>query len=387
MTATNRTRALPWVIGVSLLAFTAIGANKLLHPADAPGGPGAPPRPPVPATEGGVVLLGTVDSVPGPIRFGPPGVMMLATVKQVLVKEGDEVKENSALVQFDDAVYQAKLKQARAGLEQATQGLKKAETDGKEYPIKVARQKDALKLAQDRLEFGEKSLGIATEKFDRALPKTNPRTGVDFTPTEREQELTRQREEDPDLRQLKGMLLSLRTSVEDEQNKVKELDLISPEVGVRVAKAKVEEMAAQISEAQAAVDACLIRVPANLGGVIEQVFAAPGMTFGPSSREPVLVLVPHGKRIVRAEVEAEFAFKVTDKVGKKVVVYDANNFALTYDGVVTRIPGAYLPKRSSFDAFVPSTSKVIECIVEITDPAPAGKPPLLVGQPVRVSIP
>ena len=101
--------------------------------------------------------------------------------------------------------------------------------------------------------------------------------------------------------------------------------------------------------------------------------------------EPVLILVPAGKRIVRAEVQAEFAYKVADTVSKKVTVFDDTNFALTYEGTVRRVATSYLPRRAADVALTVSPTKILEVEIEIADPAPPGKPPLRVGQPVRVS--
>ena len=126
---------------------------------------------------------------------------------------------------------------------------------------------------------------------------------------------------------------------------------------------------------------------AEVPGTVEQISAGPGATYGPSSRAPVLWLVPTGTRIVRGEVEAEFAYKLADKIGTKVTITDQNNFGLVYDGVIRRVSGSYLPKRSAAEVVTMQTNKVLECVVEVVDPAPAGKPPLRVGQPVRISIP
>src|SRR5262249_10214030 len=107
----SRLRVLPWVVGVVLLACTLVGANRLFHPDDgtSPGGGGAAPKngkPNGPALTGGTIAIGSVDSVPSPVRIGPPSVSALATVAKVFPKEGTEVKPGDDLVQFDDAIYQ-----------------------------------------------------------------------------------------------------------------------------------------------------------------------------------------------------------------------------------------------------------------------------------------
>jgi multidrug resistance efflux pump len=152
---------------------------------------------------------------------------------------------------------------------------------------------------------------------------------------------------------------------------------------IQQAQTKVEGLRGAVKEAQAAVDALLVK--ADIGGRVEQLRAAEGKTYGPSTREPVLILVPAGKRIVRAEVQAEFAFKVAGSEGKKVTVYDDTNFALTYEGTVRRVASSFLPKRGADVALTVSPTKILEVEIDVADPAPADKPELRVGQPVRVS--
>ena len=71
--------------------------------------------------------------------------------------------------------------------------------------------------------------------------------------------------------------------------------------------------------------------------------------------------------------------------GKKVTIYDNTDPKLTYEGTVERIGDAFLPKRRGGDALIPSDTLVLEALVIVSDPAPPGKPPLRVGQKVRVN--
>ena len=100
-----------------------------------------------------------------------------------------------------------------------------------------------------------------------------------------------------------------------------------------------------------------------------------------------LHLVPAGKRIIRAEVEAEFVARVANTAGKQVTILDANDFSLRYPGVVRLVGTAFHPKRSQVDGLALHPVQVVECVVDIPDPAPSGRPALRVGQPVRVTFP
>jgi hypothetical protein len=386
----NRLRALPWAIGICLLALTLLGANRLLNPEKSPGADGAKAGAKAPPSTGGTIALGTVDSDPPPVRVGPPGIGMQLTVKQVFVNErdGKELAPGSKLVQFDDAIFQARLQQAKAELAAAQEMKKKAEAARQIHTIEFARQQEAIQGASTELKAAEETLRIGEEKLEAYLRVAKDTSGQPFTEAEKK----KQREENVDLIQGRAKVDGLRKREADEKRKLEQLRLKPVDQDVAAAEAQIAGCNAKILEAQSAIDACLVKVPEHLGvngsttAIAEQVFAAPGMTFGPSTREPLLRLIPTGRRVVRAEVDAEFAFRWADKIGRKAVIYDANNFALTYEGTVSRIATAFLPKRSSFDSLIGSSGNVLECLIEVTDPAPPGKPPLRVGQPVRVAI-
>jgi multidrug resistance efflux pump len=323
-----------------------------------------------------------VDSDPSPIPVGPPGLLgVTPAVTKVLVKEGDEVKPGAALVQFDDAQFRAKLQTARAELAAAQADLAKAEKAVQIHAVQVDGQKTALKAAETDLKDAEDLLQVGKEKFDRILGiERSLSTGQPLTESEKAQ----RRRENDEIRKGEMAVNLLRAKVTGEKTKLAALELAPVAEDVARAKAKVDGVQGAIAEVEAAIAACLRK--AEVAGVVQQVAAAPGMTFGAASRAPLLYLVPAGVRVVRAEVEAEFAPRVAGTDGKRVTVYDSYNFALTYPGTVRQISPAFLPKRSAADALsVNGPSRVLEVLIEVTDPAPAGKPPLLVGQPVRVA--
>lgn len=384
----NRLRAVPWALGVCLLVGSIVGANRLLHPTDAKsptGGDGGPPKhaPTAgsPALPGGTVVLGTVDSDPPPVQVGPPNVAALVTVESVPVVDGQEVKAGDVLVRFENRVAAAKVKQAQAQLAAAESELAEAKILKTVQAVQVERQQAAVKAADEQLGFAEQLLKVGKEQFDRTLESTNPLTGRPLT----EAEKATQRRENSDIRKGEMQVAELRARAEDEKKKLKALELSPTDLKIAQVAAKVDAVRAVVAEAEAGLDGLVVR--AKIGGVVEQVTAAPGATYGPSSRTPLMYLIPAGPRVVRAEVEAEFAYKIADKVGKPVLVYDHNNFALTYPGVVKRIGSSYLSKRSAADTLAVNPSKVLECLIDVPDPTPAGKPPLRVGQPVRVSFP
>ena len=153
---------------------------------------------------------------------------------------------------------------------------------------------------------------------------------------------------------------------------------------VAIAEAQVKQAEALVDEARTAVEMCTIRT--KMPGTIERVNNSPGDVLGISTRTPAVILVPAGPRIVRAEIEADFAHRVgRDKIGKEVTIYDNTDSKITYKGKVDRIGDTFLPKRSAGDSMLSNDTRVIEAIIVVENASPAGQPPLRVGQKVRVN--
>jgi hypothetical protein len=98
-------------------------------------------------------------------------------------------------------------------------------------------------------------------------------------------------------------------------------------------------------------------------------------------------LIPAGPRVVRAEIEADFAHRVSSKlIGKVVTIYDNTDPKLTYKGEVLRISDTFLLKRSANEGFLGSDTRVLEAAIKVIEAAPADRPPLRIGQRVRVDL-
>jgi len=380
----TKLQVIPWILGLCIVAGSIAGA-RLIAPgdADAPAGEAAAQskKSGGPMT-GGVIVLGTVDSETPPVQVGPPSIAGMAQVTKVLVVEGQDVPVGTPLVQFDDAIYRAKLKQAQAGLAAAKDDQVKAEAQKQIHAVQLDAQNLAIKNADADVKDAEVALQIGRDQFDRVLnADRNLATNQPLTEADKQ---TRRRE---NLDLVKGEIAvnQLKAKADGDRKKLAGMVLAPIEVDIRQAAQKVAAMQGSVEEAQAAIDACLRK--ADVAGVVEQIAVGPGSTFGPSTRTPALWIVPSGPRVVRAEVEAEFASKIADRSGTRVTIYDHTNFALTYSGSVKRVGTSFLPKRGAADTLSVNPTKVLECLIEVTDPAPAGKPPLRVGQPVRVSFP
>jgi multidrug resistance efflux pump len=221
------------------------------------------------------------------------------------------------------------------------------------------------------------------DKQERILAADrNVSTGQPLTEAEKD----KRRQDNLELFAAETNVTALRNRVEAERLGVKALDADPVEANVTAAEGEAAAARGLVAEAEAAADACLIR--ARVAGTVEQLDAAPGASYGPANRTPLLLLVPSGGRVVRAEVDPEFAYRIDGKVGAAVTVTDFTNTALTYKGVVRRVGKAFVPKPSAAGGLAGlDPPKALICVIDLPDPAPAGKPPLRVNQPVRVVFP
>ena len=378
-----RWKAMPWVLGLCLLAFSFVAANRLLHTQDDNNGagPDAPKKdgkaaPSVAPNAQGLTVLGTVDAPQGVGRVDAPSFPAISgvTVIAVYVVPGQEVKVGDPLLKFDDSLFLAKLDQAEAALNAAKGDAEKAKIQKEMLAKGIELQKLAVKKAESDLHFAKEAYDRGREAFEAILATDKMRS---------DDEKDKARRHNLELLKGEHLIASAQFAVEKEQKELTTLQSKPVDADVQIAAAKIAGSTAAVAEARAVIE--LTTVKARTAGVVERVIAQAGRTFGPATREPALYIVPSGVRIVRAEVEAEFAHKVHDKVGRTVTICDSHNFNQTYEGRVIRIATSYFPNRGSSDMLAVNPSQVLECEIEVLDPTPAGKPPLRMGQKVRVA--
>lgn len=380
----KRLRPLLFVLGGLLVIGSLLGARLLT----AGGGGGTDTTPPPPAngkTATGTIVLGYVDSDPRPVETGLPPVLQSGEVVQVFVKAGDEVKVRPVTVfgkrveigdrlyKFNTRMLEAKLTEAEEAVVAAQASVRKAKALQDQHQTTIDTQKQKLAGAKLKVDLTQQALKIYETNLWDTLLKTQT--------AEKAKQLF---ENDPERFKLKKDHLIAVEEQNTEERILTGLQKADVGAGVAMAEAEVKRAEAMRNEAKTAVDLCTVRAKVN--GTVEQVNVSAGTVMGVSTRTPAVVLVPSGRRVVRAEVEAEFAHRIgTDKIGKKVTVYDNTDPKLTYEGTVERIGDAFLPKRRGGDALIPSDTLVLEALVVVSDPAPPGKPPLRVGQKVRVN--
>jgi multidrug resistance efflux pump len=304
--------------------------------------------------------------------------MPALTVAKVAVGEGAPVNPGDLLVEFDSGGLRHRQTQAEKELIAALWEAEQARKLQEDHPKKVELQKLAIRKAESDLKFAIEIRNTMRDVQEKVLAAKDL-DGKKLT----EEEKAQKRRENFELQRAEALAETLKFALEKEQYDLKRLEAVPANADVERSNAKVEVIRAKIEEAKEAVEGYKLR--AQVAGTVEQVRAAAGMTFGPTAREPLMYLVPSGKRVVRGEVEAEFAHKIDAFKGKTVTIYDAHRPTHTYTGKVsTRLATAYLPKRFGGDSLVAAPARVLECLIEIADPTPSGKPPLLPGQQVRV---
>ncbi len=361
------------VIGLGLVIGSIVGARALTNGslADANSKVDSAPR-----SAGGPIVLATVDTDPPPVSYGLPPVLQSGTVLKVAVKDGGKVEIGQELYSFDATIQQKDVKRAEAAVAYAETKVGQAKELAKQHKASINDLRDStLKNAERKVELAQAFTNLVNETLIKGykiekIPETEWEEKLKIDPT-----LYKARvDQDVAIGEVNVI-----------KSKLKQLEAADPQVNVKEAEAAVEQAKAEQSKAQSAVDLCVVR--AKTSGTVEQVSISPGTTIGISTRTPALWLIPDGPRVVRAEVEAEFAHRVGfDRIGKTVTISDHSDAKITYTGTVRHIGNTFLLKRASTENFLGGDTRVIEAVIDVNDPTPAGKPPLRVGQRVRVNL-
>ena len=383
----RKIKPLLYVLGGLLIIGSLLGARLLTHGAG--GGTAEPAKPPGP-TNGkdgsGPVVLGTVDSNPSPIGFFLPPVLQSGQIVKVFVEPGQEVKlreyrlfggkmtVGDSLYKFNTQMLEAKLREAQLAVAVAVANVRGARAKQDQHKTSIDTQQQKFKAAD--LNVNRTQMGYHLyEKLQ--LESLTKNFGAD-----RAEQLLK---DDPERFKLESAYLKAVEERDAEKLALTAYQTADVGAAVAVAEAQVRQCEALVDEARTAIDLCTIRT--QVPGTIERVNVSPGDTIGISARTPAVILVPAGPRIVRAEIEVDFAHRVgRDKIGKEVTIYDNTDPKITYKGKVERIGDTFLFKRSNGDSMVPSDTRVLEATIVVENSSPAGMPPLRVGQKVRVNL-
>ncbi len=374
MTWLRRFKPALYLLGLGLFVGSLVGATALMagNNTTAPTKSAAPTAP---VKAAGPVVMGTVDSDPPPVAYGLPPVLQSGTVAKVFVKDGETIKAGEPLYSFDTSIQSRDLERATIAIQQADNEVARAKEGKLQHEKKVAVLVQAVEAAQQKVTTAASLYNLVKKNIEDGLKNSGTMLSTE--------QLAEKLSKNPDLFRANSDYVDALTARDRLQA---ELDLVKAtnvQLLIRQAEIAVDQAKAERDKAQTALDLCT--VIAKTDGMVEQVKISPGATLGISTRDPALWLVPAGTRVVRAEVEADFAHRIgPDLIDKDVAILDHTDPSLTYVGKVLRVGGTFLPKRS--ESLLQSDTRVLEVLVVVSDPSPAGKPPLRVGQRVRVNL-
>lgn len=310
----------------------------------------SPPAGPAATSPRKAVALGYVDVEDGIAHIYPvrPG-----RVKAVDAREGVAVAKDAPLLQLDDTEAQYKVKEAQSDLAAAKVRKQQAEALANHQRRQVDAQRQAVAVAQADVD-------MAKVQRDKVLRRRENDTAT---------------KEDAQAAEL--AVTKAERVVKAEQEKLAALEAQKPELAVKLAEELVAGKQAQLDQAEEARRQFVVRAP--FMGMPLRVLVNVGDALGPNPQQPAIYFCPKADRIVRAEVEQEFALLVhTDQ---PVQIEDDATGTGAWTGKVKRLSDWYSQRRSILlEPLHFNDVRTLEAIVTL-DP---NQPPLRIGQRVRV---
>jgi multidrug resistance efflux pump len=289
-----------------------------------------------------------------------PGVTALYPVRpgrvtDVLVHEDDSVKAGTVLFRIDDRPAKFLVRQAQEDVKAAELQLADARKLPEQHALKIAQQQQAVLATQHRLSAARHLLEHSRNLQKRELaPPEEVEAGAD-------------------------RVKELEAAQAAENAKLRELKLLDPAAQVERAEADVRAKRARLEEAQYALEECAVKAPVD--GKVLRLLIGVGDVLSTQPRQPAVQFCPAGPRIVRAEVEQEFANRV--EKGQVAQIQDDSSAGPSWHGKVVRLSDWYTHRRSMLQEPLQFNDvRTLECIVQL-DP---GQPTPRVGQRVRVTL-
>jgi multidrug resistance efflux pump len=352
MTITFRPLRILWVLGLALFVGSVTGAGWLYHfsagyRARAASADGLPP-----AGGPGIVCYGLVDVESGITSLYP---LQPGRVAEVLVRENEAVAAGAPLLRLEDRAARLRVHEAQTALEAARTQLAQARQAPERHRSRLAQQRDAIAAVEHRLTAARHQL-------------------------ERKRELRQARQvTEADVAIAQEQVQELEVAARVEREKLAELGLHDPAQEVRRAEVEVDTFQVRLEQARHALDECVVKAPQ--AGAVLRILVGPGDVLSSPPTKPALLFCADGPRLVRAEVNQEFARRVAE--GQPARVEDDVHAAATWRGRVLRVSDWYTQRRSPAQEPTELTDvRTVECLIALD----AGQAPLRIGQRVRVTI-
>jgi multidrug resistance efflux pump len=348
MNTNRRLRYLIWSVGLGVLCASVAGAGWVFQDHSANSSASAAD----PSADQSVVCFGYVDGEHGVTSLFPTQPGRVAAIR---VSEGESVEVGTVLIRLEERAAQLRVHQAEADLDAAQAQLCQTRKLPQQHAAKVAQQRAAIEATERRLSAARHTLARK-----RHLQK------IEQIPGEEVEAAT-------------DLVAELEAALRAERERLRELELVDPLVQVACAEALVVGKQAQRDEARHALDECSLRAP--VAGTVLRMLVSVGDMLAAQSRQPAVLFCPRGPRIIRAEVEQEFAGRVV--LGQDACIQDDSSAAPTWKGQVIRISDWYTQRRSIVQEPLQFNDvRTLECIIQVNP----DQPPLRIGQRVRVSL-
>ena len=306
-----------------------------------------------PAADQSLVCFGHVDLEQGVAALYP---LLPGRVTKVEVRETEAVRAGTVLLRLDDQLARLRVKQAEASLEAARLKFDEAQKLPDQQQARLVQQRAAIEAAQQRS------------------------TGAGHVLTRKRALETIQQVNREEVAAAEAAVAELQASERAERAKLRELELYDASVAVKRAKVEVDIRQAELEQAARGVRDCLVTAPVD--GTVLRILVSPGDVLGAQPKQAAVLFCPDGQRIIRAEVEQEFARDVA--VGQAAAVQDDTTAdGPIWHGRVLRVSDWYTHRRSILqEPLQLNDVRTLECLVAL-DP---GQQSLRIGQRVRVTI-
>jgi multidrug resistance efflux pump len=349
----RRLTILFWVLGVVFGAASVAGTGFALAVRHGGSPSETVPLKPIAgnASTGAVTCFGQADIEGGVSSLCP---LQSGRVAEICVQEGDEIAAGTALLKLDARFAEQQLQEARADLDAAQAQLLRAEKGIDQQKVREAEQLAVIDVMRHRVKAARWMLG-------------------------RKQELVSVATSEKEIAAATEQCEELEAAIRGEEAKLQELRLYDPVLDVRRAQDEIAAKQARLDQALLSLDECQLKAP--MDGKVLRVLVNRGDVLGPQPARPAILLCPKGPRIVRAEVQQEFAGGVA--VGQEVVMHDDSRSGPTWRGKVRRLSDWYSHRRSIWqEPLQHNDIRTLECIIDLEP----GQPPLRIGQRLLVQM-
>jgi multidrug resistance efflux pump len=278
-----------------------------------------------------------------------------ARVTRVCVVEGTAVQKGDPLFEVDDRAARQLLREAEAHL----------------TLTKVRREDAGLAVSRHESLVAQQETAVETRLHGVAAARA--------LWTRKEDLVKLQLLEKLEAQIVKEQLLQAEALLRAEREKLRELKLTQPTNLVAAAEAEVIAAGARLERARLNLEECVVRSPVD--ATVLRLQTAVGRWAGVRPELPALQLCPREERIVRLEIQQQYAARV--RVGDAASVEDDPPTGLIWQGTVQRLSDWITRRRSRpLEPFELNDVHTLEALIRI-HPGPNG---VRIGQRVLVRI-